>query len=115
MAENASEHVTARKPTIESVEEDISRTRDRLSVTLTQLNGDVRALLNPGTPVVIAPAGNRDAVDKVAAGLRTAGRISSLARPRTAGPLGILTAATGLTVFLFRSGIARRIWSRKRR
>ena len=50
--------VTApRKATVESVEEEIARTRERLSVTLTQLNGDVRALLNPNTPVTIAPAG----------------------------------------------------------
>lgn len=116
MAEHASDHVTApRKATVESVEEEIARTRERLSVTLIQLNGDVRALLDPTTPVTIAPAGDRDAADKVAAGLRTAGRISALARPRKAGFLGIVTAVTGLTVFLFRSGIAGRISNWKKR
>jgi hypothetical protein len=116
MAENASHAVTApRKTTVESVEEEIARTRERLSVTLTQLNGDVRALLNPNTPVMIAPVGDRDATDKVAAGLRTAGQINALARPRKAGPFGMLRAVTGLTVFLFGSGIAPRVWRRKRR
>ena len=116
MAENASDPVTPpRKATVESVEEEIARTRVRLSATLSQLNGDARALLNPNTPVTIAPAGNRDAADRVASGLRTAGQISALARPRKEGPLGILTAVTGLTIFLVRSAIARRLRNRKRR
>jgi hypothetical protein len=116
MAENANDPVTApRKVTIESVEEEIARTRQRLTVTLAQLNGDARALINPNTPVVVAPAGRRDAVDTVAAGLRTAGRIGALARPGTSGPFGMLRAATGLTMFLFRSGMAWRAGSRKRR
>ena len=112
MAENASGPVTTpQKATVESVHEEIARTRERLSVTLAQLNGDVRALLNPNTPVTIAPPGHRDAADKVAAGLRTAGQISALAHPGKARPFRILRVVIGLTAFLTHTGIGRRIWN----
>ena len=115
MAQDAGGTMTApRKATVESVEEEIARTRERLMLTLTQINGDVRALLDPDAAVVIAPAGNRDAVDKVAVGLRTAGQITALARPAKAGPFGVVRAVTGLTVFLLGSGLVRRLWQRKR-
>lgn len=109
MAENAS----AVTPTVKSIEAEIARTRERLSVTLTGLNGDVRALLDPEMPVLIAPAGHRDAVEKVAVGLRSAGQISALVRPRKAGGFGILRAVAGLIVWLFRSGAPQRLWSRR--
>jgi hypothetical protein len=116
MAEDAGDAVKAPRPaTVEAVEADIARTRERLSVTMTALNGEVRVLLNPDLPVTLAPAGNRDAADKVAVGLRAAGRIRALARQRHAGRVGTVAAVVGLTVFLFRSGIARRIWHRKER
>lgn len=117
MADKASDDVRAQQPrkaTVESVEEEIARARQRLSVTLIQLNDDVRALLDPKIPVSLAPIDHREAAH-TAAGPRSAGRNSALARFRKARPLGILTAVTGLTVFLFRSGIARRVWNRKKR
>jgi hypothetical protein len=116
MAENRTHAVTVPPAsTVASVEADIARTRERLSFTLTALNGDVRALLDPETPVILPPPGNRDAADTVAAGLRTVGQIRALARPGQAGPLRLVTIVTGVTVFLFRSGVARRVWNRKRR
>ena len=116
MAENASHAVTVPpKATVTSVEADIARTRERLSLTLTALDGEVRALLDPDRPVALPPPGNRDAADKVATALRTAGQIRALARPAKAGRLGIVAIVTGLTVFLFRSVIARRVRNRKGR
>jgi hypothetical protein len=114
MAENAS-HAVPVPPasTVESVEANIARTRERLSLTLTALNGDVRALLDAETPVVLPPPGHRDAAATVATGLRTAGQIRALARTAKAGPMGLATIS--LTLFLFRSGMARRVWNRKRR
>jgi hypothetical protein len=120
MAEGARDELRARQPTthnsrVEAVEADIVRTRERLSLALTALNGEVRALLDPNTSVTLASADTRDVADKIAAGLRATGQMSALARARKSGPFGILTAATGLGVFLFRVGPARLIWNRKKR
>jgi hypothetical protein len=112
MAENAGDDMTTPpKATVESFEAEIARTRQRLSVTLGALNGDLRALLNPDIAIAIDSAGHRDAADKVAVGLRTAGQIRALVRPKRGGYLGIATTAASVAIFLFRSGIARPIWS----
>jgi hypothetical protein len=117
MAESASDELkTQQSPppraSIEAVEADIAHTRERLAMTLAGLNAEVRALLDPDTPVTLNPAGTRDITDKIAVGLRTTGQIRALARVRTLRPLGVMT---GLGVFLVRSGIARRLWNRQRR
>ena len=116
MAEGASDELKTQQPSqprasVEAVEADIVHTRERLAMTLAGLNAEVHALLDPNTPVTLASGGTRDVTDKIAAGLRTTGQIRALARVRTFGPLGVVT---GLGVFLFRSGIARRLWNRKR-
>jgi hypothetical protein len=116
MAEVASDELKTPPPQpragVEAVEADIVRTRERLSRTLNGLSAEVRALLDPSMPVDLASGGARDVADKFAVGLRKAGQIRALVRVRRFGPVG---AVTGLAVFLFRSGIARRLWNRKRR
>jgi hypothetical protein len=117
MAEGASDELKTQPPSqprasVEAVEADIVHTRERLSLTLAGLNAEVRALLDPNTPVTLASGGTRDAAHKIAVGLRTMRQIRALARVRTFGPLGVVA---GLGVFLFRSGLTRRLWNQKRR
>jgi hypothetical protein len=116
MAEGTSDELNIRQPsqpraTVEAVEADVVHTRERLALTLAGLNAQVHALLDPDTPVALASGGTRDVADTIALGLRTTGQIRALARLRT---FGLLRVVTGLGVFLFRSGIARRLWNRQR-
>jgi hypothetical protein len=116
MAEGTSDELKARqrsqpRASVEAVEADIVHTRERLALTLAGLNAQVHALLDPDNPVVLASGGTRDVTDTIALGLRTTGQIRALARLRT---FGVLRVVTGLGVFLFRSGIARRLWNRQR-
>jgi hypothetical protein len=113
MAEGAGDKLKTPSPQprehVEALAADIAQTRERLSTTLAGLNAEVRALLDPSTPVSLALAGTRDVADKLALAIRTTGQVRALARVRRFGPVG---AVTGLTVFLFRSGLVRRFWNR---
>lgn len=99
---------------LEECEANIARTRERLSVTLTALNGEVHALLDPDTPISLSSGGS-DSVDLVAVGLRTTGQLRAIARTGKLGGFAIVTVLAGLGLFLYRSGIARRLWGRKQR
>jgi hypothetical protein len=98
---------------IEAAEAQIARIRDRLASTLTAVQGEVIALLDPETPVVRAPIATRGAVDRIAAGLRTTGQLRALAHAKTSGALGWVTVMTGLGVFLFQLTRAR--WRGRRK
>ena len=81
MAEGTSEELKTRQPSqpgasVEVVEADIVHTRERLAMTLAGLNAEVRALLDPNTPVALASAGTRDLTQTIAVGLRTTGRFA---------------------------------------
>jgi hypothetical protein len=102
----------AEPPTVESLEAEIARIRERLSTAVARLDLESRALLDLQTPAPAVPPGGPDAAYVVAAGLRGIGQLRAMVRSGTAARLGIAVAAVGVTALLVRSVLGRR--SRRR-